>query len=184
MCAISAYDFVIQGVTGPNTESTMHPNEKTISRFYTAFEALDADTMASCYAEDAIFDDPGFSLRGKPEISGMWHMLCTAAKGNGRENWRLEFRELRANDDYGRAIWEAHYQFSATKRQVHNIIGSDFTFTPEGLIATQRDHFDFWRWSRQALGLGGVMLGWTPFFQKQMRKQTRAALDRYLDKHL
>jgi hypothetical protein len=113
----------------------------------------------------------------------MWHMLCAAAKGNGRENWRLEFRELRANDDYGRAIWEAHYQFSATKRQVHNIIGSDFTFTPEGLIATQRDHFDFWRWSRQALGLGGVMLGWAPFFQKQMRKQTRAALDRYLAKH-
>ena len=161
----------------------MHANEQTLTRFYTAFADLDADTMATCYAEDAIFDDPGFSLKGRREVAGMWRMLCAAALGNGRQDWKLTFREIKADEHRGRAVWEAHYQFSATKRQVHNIIGSDFTFTPEGLIATQRDHFDFWRWSRQALGLGGVMLGWTPFFQKQMRKQTRAALDRYLAKH-
>jgi hypothetical protein len=161
----------------------MHPNEETLKRFYTAFAALDADTMASCYTEDATFNDPGFSLRGRREISGMWHMLCAAARGNGREGWRLEFREITADADQGRAVWEAHYQFSATKRQVHNIIGSEFFFTPEGLIANQRDLFDFWRWSRQALGLGGVMLGWTPFFKKQVRKQIRAALDNYLEKH-
>lgn len=160
----------------------MHPNEQTLNRFYTAFAALDADTMASCYAEDASFDDPGFSLKGRREVGGMWRMLCAAASGNSRKDWRLEFREISADEHRGRAIWEAHYQFSATKRLVHNIVGSDFTFTPDGLIATQRDHFDFWRWSRQALGLGGVMLGWTPFFQKQMRKQIRAKLDHYLSK--
>jgi len=158
----------------------MHPNEQTLTRFYTAFAALDADTMASCYAEDAVFNDPGFSLNGRQDISGMWHMLCEAAQGNGRENWRLEFREISANADTGRAVWEAHYQFSATRRQVHNIIGSDFSFTPEGLIDIQRDHFDFWRWARQAIGLGGVMLGWAPFFQKQMRKQARASLTSYM----
>jgi len=161
----------------------MHANEHTLTRFYTAFAALDAQTMGACYAPDVVFNDPGFSLQGQREVSGMWHMLCAAALGNGRQDWRLEFREISADDTRGRAVWEAHYQFSATRRKVHNIIGSDFSFTPEGLIATQRDHFDFWRWSRQALGLGGVMLGWTPFFQKQMRKQTRAALDRYLAKH-
>jgi hypothetical protein len=160
----------------------MHPNEHTLSRFYTAFAALDADTMASFYTEDATFNDPGFSLRGRREISGMWHMLCAAAGGNGREGWQLAFREISADADQGRAVWEAHYQFSATRRQVHNIIGSEFVFSPEGLIANQRDHFDFWRWSRQALGLGGVMLGWTPFFQKQVRAQIRDALDKYLEK--
>lgn len=161
----------------------MNRNEQTITRFYTAFAALDADTMAACYADDATFDDPGFSLKGRREVGGMWRMLCAAAAGNGRQDWKLVFRDISATDTHGRAVWEAHYQFSATKRRVHNIIGSEFVFTPEGLITHQRDHFDFWRWSRQALGLGGVMLGWTPFFQKQMRKQTRAALDNYLAKH-
>lgn len=53
----------------------MHPNAQTLTRFYTAFAALDADTMATCYAEDATFNDPAFSLQGQREISGMWHML-------------------------------------------------------------------------------------------------------------
>lgn len=66
----------------------------------------------------------------------------------------------------GRAHWEAHYRFSVTKRVVHNIIEAEFTFMPEGLIATHKDTFDFWRWSRQALGLGGIVLGWIPFFRK------------------
>jgi hypothetical protein len=28
--------------------------------------------------------------------------------------------------------------------------------------------------------MAGYVLGWTPFFQKQMRAQTKAALDKYL----
>jgi len=64
---------------------------------------------------------------------------------------------------------------------VHNIIDAKFTFTPKGLIASHKDTFDFWRWSRQALGLGGLILGWNPFFRRQMRKQTREALTKYLD---
>ena len=158
----------------------MNTNEKTLTRFYSAFAALDADTMSSCYAEDATFDDPAFSLKGRRDVGGMWHMLCDASSSKGREDWRLEFSDIHADDTRGRAHWEAHYRFSVTKRVVHNIIEADFTFTPEGLIATHRDTFDFWRWSRQALGLGGIVLGWMPFFRKQMRKDTRLALTRYL----
>jgi hypothetical protein len=29
----------------------------------------------------------------------------------------------------------------------------------EGLIIEHRDHFELWRWSRQALGLKGLLLG-------------------------
>lgn len=162
----------------------MHPNEQTITRFYTAFAALDADTMANCYAEEATFDDPGFSLKGRREVGGMWHMLCDATRGNGRQDWQLEFSNVSANAESGHAHWEAHYHFSVTRRLVHNIIEADFTFTPEGLIATHKDSFDFWRWSRQAMGFGGFVLGWIPFFRKQMREQTRIALTKYLaNKH-
>lgn len=160
----------------------MNQNEQTLIRFYSAFAVLDADTMANCYADDATFEDPAFSLEGRREVGGMWHMLCDATNSKGREDWRLEFRDIHADDATGRAHWEAHYRFSVTKRVVHNIIDAEFTFTPEGLIASHRDTFDFWRWSRQAIGLGGFVLGWTPFFRRQMRKQTRLALTKYLAK--
>ena len=48
----------------------MHPNTQTLTKFYTAFAALDSDTMASCYAEDACFDDAVFSLRGRAQVAG------------------------------------------------------------------------------------------------------------------
>ena len=158
----------------------MHINEQTLTRFYRAFAALDADTMAACYAEDALFDDPAFSLKGRREVGGMWHMLCDATKSKGRQDWRLEFRDVHADASTGRAHWEAHYRFTVTKRVVHNIIEASFTFTPQGLIATHKDTFDFWRWSRQALGLAGIVLGWMPFFRRQMREQTRLTLTKYL----
>lgn len=158
----------------------MHPNQHTITRFYTAFAALDADTMAACYAEDATFNDPAFTLYNRRDISGMWHMLCAATLAHNRQDWRLEFSDVRADDQSGHAHWEAHYAFSANRRLVHNIIEADFTFTPEGLIASHKDSFDFWRWSRQALGMGGWVLGWSKFFNTQVRHQTRAALTRYL----
>lgn len=161
----------------------MHPNAQTLTRFYTAFAALDADSMAACYAEDATFDDPAFSLQGQREISGMWHMLCAATLAKNRADWRLEFGDVSADDSSGHAHWEAHYRFSVSNRLVHNIIEADFTFTPQGLIASHTDRFDFWRWSRQALGMGGWVLGWAPYFRKQMRVQTHAALANYLAKH-
>lgn len=160
----------------------MTPNEHTLSKLYTAFAALDADTMASCYAEDATFDDPAFALRSRTEVAGMWRMLCEATQAKGRKDWRLEFSDLVADASSGRAHWEAHYRFIASGRLVHNVINAQFTFTPEGLIATHRDEFNFWHWSHQALGIPGLVLGWTPWFKNQVRKQAGANLQKFLAK--
>lgn len=131
----------------------MHPNAQTLQRFYTAFSQLDHATMAACYAPDATFEDEAFSLKGREQIGGMWRMLCSAAqKPAAAKHWKLEYSGIEADANGGRAHWEAHYLFSATGRKVHNIIDGTFTFTPDGLIATHRDRFNFWRWSRQALG--------------------------------
>lgn len=159
----------------------MHINEQTLTRFYSAFAQLDADTMAQCYADDATFEDPVFTLKGKTDVGGMWKMLCDATKSKGRQDWRLEFSDVSADGTEGHAHWEAHYRFSVTKRLVHNVIEANFTFTPDGLIASHKDTFDFWRWSRQTLGLAGYMLGWMPFFRTQMRERARQSLDKYLD---
>jgi hypothetical protein len=158
----------------------MHTNAQTLTKFYTAFANLDADTMAACYADNATFDDPAFSLQGREQVGGMWRMLCTATKAKGMAHWKLEFSGIEADTAGGRAHWEAHYLFSATGRLVHNIIDGEFTFTPEGLIATHRDHFNFWRWSRQALGTPGVLLGWTPFLRTKVQAQAGSNLKKFL----
>jgi hypothetical protein len=157
----------------------MHPNHALITRFYGAFAVLDAEAMAACYAEDVAFDDPVFCLRGRREAAGMWAMLCTAVKGRARDDWRLEFSRVEADDRRGRAHWEPRYRFSATGRMVHNIIDAEFEFR-DGLIVRHHDRFGFWRWSRQALGAPGWLLGWTPVVRNKVRAQAMANLRKYL----
>ena len=158
----------------------MHPNAHTLTRFYAAFAQLDAQTMAACYADDATFEDAVFSLRGKREVAGMWRMLTDATRTKGRDDWRLDYSGIAADATTGQAHWDAHYRFSATNRLVLNRVDARFTFNSQGLIATHRDHFDFWAWSRQALGAPGWLLGWTPYLHQQVRLQAATNLQKYL----
>ncbi len=139
----------------------------TIERFYAAFARLDGGAMQACYAEDAQFDDEAFSLRGRAQVGGMWRMLCSATRAKGADVWRLEVRDITDRS----AHWEAHYRFSTTGRMVHNIIEADIQCGPDGLIRVHRDRFDFWRWSRQALGTPGLLLGATPWLRAKVRAQ-------------
>ena len=88
--------------------------------------------------------------------------------------------DIQADANSGQAHWEAWYRFSATGRMVHNVIDGLFTFNREGLIATHRDHFDFWAWSRQALGTPGLLLGWTPFLRAKVRATAAANLQKFM----
>ena len=150
-----------------------------LEHFYTAFQQLDGDAMQACYAADAVFDDEAFSLRGRDEVGAMWRMLCGVTQAKGRDVWKLEYRVL----DDQHAHWEAHYRFSATGRLVHNIIEGEFSFDAQGLIKTHRDRFDFWRWSRQALGAPGLLLGWSPFLRAKVRAQAAKNLAAWRSKN-
>jgi ketosteroid isomerase-like protein len=155
--------------------------EQTIRRFYDAFSRLDAATMQACYASDARFEDEVFTLNGAPDIGAMWGMLCSSTKANpkARETWRLTYRDVQADGTSGQAHWDAHYLFSATGRTVDNAIDARFGFTPEGLIASHRDSFDFWKWSRQALGAPGWLLGWSPSLRAKVRAKAAGNLARF-----
>lgn len=160
----------------------MHPNEQAIHDFYAAFARLDAEAMGAKYAPDATFQDEVFTLNGRREIAGMWRMLAEATKAKGADVWRLEFRDVKAGDATGSAHWDAYYRFSTTGRMVHNSIDAVFAFDPQGLIATHKDSFDFWRWSRQALGAPGALLGWTPLLRNKVRAQAAGNLAKFLAK--
>jgi SnoaL-like domain len=149
---------------------------RTIERLYSAFAALDAKAMAQCYADDAYFVDEAFSLRGRHQIGGMWSMLIDAIKKQGRKDWKLEVRDITETS----AHWEPTYRFSATGRLVHNIIDAEFEFDSQGLIKRQRDRFSFWRWSRQALGLPGAVLGWSGFLRGKVKRTAARQLEKYL----
>jgi len=158
----------------------MHPNQVTLEKFYNAFERLDSDTVATCYAADVQFDDEAFSLRGQSQVTGMWRMLCETTKAKALANWKLVYRGIEARDKTGKAHWEADYRFSATGRQVHNVIDGVFTLDEQSLISTDRDSFNFWNWSRQALGTPGLLLGWTPFLRQKVKSTAAANLKKFL----
>jgi hypothetical protein len=152
----------------------MHANAELIERFYTAFAAQDAEPMAASYADSARFSDPVFPNLDAQEARGMWRMLTQRA-----QEFSLEFSHVSADDARGRAHWEAKYLFSGTGRHVHNIIDAEFEFA-NGKIVRHVDRFDFWRWSRMALGPTGILLGWTPMLQKKVQATARKNLNRFL----
>ncbi len=152
-----------------------------IERFYAAFAALDGAGMQACYAADASFTDPVFTLQGREPIGAMWRMLCGATRDKGRDVWKLDLGDHSADATTGRAHWEAHYRFGATGRLVHNIVDAQFAFR-DGLIARHADHFDFWRWSRQALGVPGTLLGWSPLLRNRVRDKAAASLAAFVEK--
>jgi len=157
----------------------MGAGQATITRLYDAFARLDADTMQACYAPDAQFDDPAFSLRGRQQVGAMWRMLCSATRNKGMAHWKLQASCITERS----AHWEAHYLFSATGRLVHNVIKAEFEFEFDGqghgLIARHRDSFDFWRWSRQAFGTPGLLLGWSPLLRNKVRATAATQLRRF-----
>ncbi len=153
----------------------MHPHAELIIRFYTHFQQRDHAGMIACYHPNIHFTDPVFDLHG-PDAGAMWHMLCTRGK-----DLDLSFSNIHADDASGRAHWEARYTFSTTGRKVHNIIDATFTFEDD-LILRHQDHFDFWRWSRMALGTPGLLLGWTPMLKRKMRSTATAGLKTFMAK--
>ncbi|MEP7357688.1 MAG: nuclear transport factor 2 family protein [Anaerolineales bacterium] len=153
----------------------MHPNEQLIHTFYAAFAAKNYAAMQACYAAAPTFEDEVFNLKGK-EVGAMWHMLTSSGS-----DLTLTHRDVQADDAAGRAHWEARYTFS-TGRKVLNIIDAEFKFTA-GRIANHRDRFSFYRWSSQALGPTGLLLGWTPFLHTKVRATARARLDKFIQAH-
>jgi ketosteroid isomerase-like protein len=145
-----------------------------VEDFYGAFARKDHATMARCYADDATFSDPVFPRLDAEHARGMWRMFCQP--GN---DLRIDLASHDVQGKVARGRWIAHYTFQATGRPVVNVI--DATFDLEnGKIVRHVDRFDFWKWSRQALGAPGLLLGWTPIVQNKVRRVAAARLEEFL----
>ena len=148
----------------------MHPHEALVHRFYDAFAARDGATMAACYHRDLVFHDPAFGTLNADQAGAMWKMLCARAA-----DLKISVSEIRVDDVAGSARWNATYTFTRTKRLVHNEIDAAFQFR-DHLIVGHVDRFSFWRWSRQALGTPGWLLGWSPWLRHRIRRGAHEGL--------
>ncbi len=154
----------------------MNGNAQVIERFYSAFQKLDYATMQSCYSDDIIFNDPAFGILEGPEAKAMWEMLCKNAK-----NFSLSFSNIQLLDEeYATCDWVANYTFSKTGRKVTNKIKAHMRLQ-DGMIIEHTDQFDIWKWSRQALGLPGILLGWSGYLKNKIRSNARKSLEKFMD---
>lgn len=52
-------------------------NTQLLKTFYTSFSNGDTKTMASCYSDDVVFEDPAFDKLKGYRAKAMWHMLLS-----------------------------------------------------------------------------------------------------------
>lgn len=150
-------------------------NQKIIHEFYSAFQKKDAETMLRFYSPEIRFEDPAFGLLKEPYVSAMWKMLCASAT-----DLKIDFEILSSDEDSVEAYWEASYTFKATGRKVFNKIHAHFVFK-DRMIIEHKDTFDLYKWSKQALGWKGYLIGFTTYFKRKLNTQTRKMLDKFLE---
>ena len=151
-------------------------HEELINKFYTAFQKLDYKGMVSCYADDIVFYDPVFGLLRANEVRCMWEMLCKNAK-----DFSLKYSNIKnLDEEYSTCEWEATYTFSKTGKKVVNKITANMRFE-NGQIAEHSDAFSLHKWSSQAMGFMGWLLGWNRFFQRKIQNGARKNLTRFME---
>jgi ketosteroid isomerase-like protein len=148
-------------------------SRELLARFYEGFKSKDPEEMAACYADDVVFSDPVYPHLVGERARNMWRMLAGRAK-----DLTLDYEIRSASDSAGQVHWEARYTFSQTGRKVHNVIDARLEMK-DGRIEKHTDVFDFWRWSRQALGPTGLLLGWSPILKNKVRNGAAQALDEF-----
>jgi hypothetical protein len=156
--------------------SRMIETKQLIETFYTAFKNKDYKTMQACYSDKAVFSDEVFKDLNAEEVRNMWEMLIK--RGTDLD---IVFKNIETADSTGSAEWIATYSFGPKKRKVLNKVNANFVFE-NGKIVKHTDHFSFYKWSGQALGTPGLLLGWTSFLKNKVQKIAMKGLSDFMQK--
>jgi ketosteroid isomerase-like protein len=152
----------------------MNDSKQLIQTFYSAFARLDYKTMQGCYNDDPIFNDPVFGILQGDEVRAMWEMLCRNAR-----DFSLQYSAIENDGEYATCNWNAAYTFSKTGRRVLNKVKAHMRIQ-NGKITEHTDEFDLYKWSRQALGLPGILLGWSGYLKNKIRDDARSKLQKFM----
>lgn len=154
----------------------MTNREELINKFYSSFQKLDAAGMNSCYSDDIVFFDPVFGLLRGDAVRAMWEMLCKNAR-----DFSLIFANIKhLDEEYSTVEWTATYTFSKTGRKVVNVIKANMRFAGDRIIE-HSDAFSLHRWSKQAMGITGVLFGWNSFYQRKIQNAAKKNLLKFIE---
>lgn len=154
---------------------TFSAAEGIIQQFYSALARKDAESMVAFYHERVRFEDPAFGVLNGERAKNMWRMLCESQQDKA---FIVTHSNIKSDQGAVTAHWEAKYFFGKKQRRVHNKIAARFAFE-DGKIINHLDVFDMKKWSVQALGIQGHLLGGTRFFQSKFQQRTHAMLDAF-----
>lgn len=151
-------------------------NNKLIENFYNSFSSGDVKGMIACYHKNVIFKDPVFgTLKGEKAIK-MWKMLLSKRT----KTTKISFSNITATEDKGSANWKAEYLYGEKKRKVINNVTANFKFE-DGKIIEHIDTFNLWKWTQQAIGTAGYLIGWTPFMKNKIQNTTKEQLENFMN---
>jgi ketosteroid isomerase-like protein len=149
-------------------------NEAIITQFYQAFSNNNIEKMLACYHDEVTFEDPAFGKLEGEQAKNMWRMLLL----RGGDTMKVTFDNVKSADSKGSANWIAVYEYGEKKRKVTNNVQANFEFK-DGKIIKHVDHFDLWKWTQQALGVSGYLLGWSSFMKGKIQQQTNGLLRKF-----
>ena len=152
----------------------MKSNKDLIRTFYDAFARLDYRTIQSCYNNNPVFNDPVFGILQGDEVKAMWEMLCKNAK-----DFSLQYSLIEIDGEYATCKWMAAYTFSRTGKRVVNNVKAYMRIQNNAIIE-HTDEFDFYKWARQALGLPGILLGWSGYLKNKIRRNAKSSLRSFM----
>ena len=147
-------------------------NQEVINQFYSSFKNGDPAGMIACYHNTVIFEDPAFGKLEGEKAKAMWQMLLSKKE---ESEMSVSFSVLNDNQ----AEWIANYKYGPNKKPVINAVSASFVFE-DGKIIKHTDHFDLWKWSKQALGAAGYLLGWSGFMKNKIQATTNKLLNKYI----
>lgn len=152
----------------------MNQHEELIHTFYSAFKERNFRVMQECYADSATFSDPVFQDLNADQVRAMWEMFLVK-----NDSLTIEYKNVELISELVTAQWTARYTLSSTGRPVTNTIRAIFRIK-DGKIMRHTDSFNFYGWTRQALGLKGALIGWTPLVKNRVRKTAMSSLDTFM----
>ena len=151
-------------------------DEKIVHKFYRAFAEGDAEQMVSFYHEKAHFEDPIFGKLNAQQVANMWRMLIARRD----KNTQITHKITGVNGGIIKVNWIAQYNYGPKKRKVVNHVSAQLKIV-DGRIMEHTDHFDLWKWTQQAFGLPGYLLGWSSFMKMKIKGKVSLALKEFIE---
>lgn len=145
-------------------------NKELIANFYESFGKLDAQGMIDYYHDQIEFEDPIFGKLNSKKVRSMWRLLLSKDS-----DMKVSYCDVKTQGNLGYAKWKATYFYGSKKRKITNECKASFEFK-DGKIIRHTDTYSLWRWSHQAFGFVGLLLGWTSFFKNKITNKAQKAL--------